>query len=411
MATLDIDNVPVKHHTTNLHPSSWDLCETLTQPVNQGLCGGCYSISTTQCLRDRLMKATKKAIPALSFQMIIDCATNCITFEGREGCSLHCNGGFLITAYSFLQDHGTTREAFYPNRHDDESGEEHIDGVSGAAQTCPRIPVTEPIYKCHGFYNVHIFRDTFGITNARSPVQYKTPGQWIANANNIAEEIFLNGSVAVCFNLYSDFKAFWKHPDSKNIVYEIGWQLPAEARANISPIGNVEWTEHTGPHGIHFKTGHSVSIVGYGTHKKHGDFWICRNSWGGSQFPNTYKNGFFKIRRGINCSAIEADVAACYIDAASVTLVPSNSEDVEQTTVTPVTDQIPVTEQTTVTPVTETPGTEQTPVTETPGTEQTPVTKQTPATTPKTEWQSVGFYILVAATFALILFWFFTKKV
>ena len=130
----------------------------------------------------------------------------------------------------------------------------------------------------------------------------------------------LHGPVSVCYNMYSDFKAFWLHPDSANMVYEIGWQLPKEARASIDPVGDVKWTEQSGPNKIHFKTGHSISIVGYGSQpsKETGemiDYWICRNSWG--RPSNTYASGFFKIRRGINCSAIEADVAAPRVKYAS----------------------------------------------------------------------------------------------
>ena len=69
-------------------------------------------------------------------------------------------------------------------------------------------------------------------------------------------------------------------------------------------VGDVRWTEATGPHGIHFVTGHSISLLGWGTDPAHGDYWIARNSWG----PAASDGGFFRIRRGVNCCAVEGDV-------------------------------------------------------------------------------------------------------
>ncbi len=323
--SVRIEDVPTKVHTTFTHPAKHEPFETLTEPVNQGLCGSCWAISTTQSMRDRINRVVpaNQRPPALSFQFIIDCAKNCVTFQGREGCALDCNGGFLITAFKFLQMVGTPREAYHPNRHVDENGEDHIDGTAGKALACPKkVPCHEMLYKCDAFYTVQLYPDMFGITNARTPPKFKSAKQLELNAKNIAEEIYLNGPVAVCFNLFSDFKAFWLHPNSKNMVYEIGWQLSKNLRTLLSPIGNVFWTQQNGPHGIHFKTGHSVAIVGYGTQASLDkdakgnpimvDYWVCRNSWGPA--PNTYHNGYFKIRRGINCSAIESDVAACVIN-------------------------------------------------------------------------------------------------
>ena len=316
MNTIRIEDVPVKRHGLLKHPPSLDLSKKITKPINQGLCGSCWAISTSQCLRDRINGFRNTPIPNLSFQYIIDCAHNCVTFQGRQGCALNCNGGFLVTSYNFLQKRGTTREDFHPNRHSDEKGEDHIDGVGSSKSSCPSNVGKEILYTCNGFYNVHLFADTFGITNARMKALSKTPEQLKANADNIAEEIHLNGPVAVCFNMFSDFKAFWLNPNSASIIYEIGWQLPYETRQNINPVGNVEWTTSTGPYGIFFKTGHSVSIVGYGVAIVEGrsvPYWICRNSWGTP--GNTHNAGFFKIRKGINCSAIEGDVCACSVDA------------------------------------------------------------------------------------------------
>lgn len=317
-ATLKVEDIPIHQFENMTHPAVYeDHIPNLTQPVNQGLCGSCWAISTTQCMRDRMIKLDSTVvIPELSFQFVIDCAKNCVTYQGREGCALDCNGGFLSTSFQFLKTTGTVREVFYPNRHDDEDGMKHIDGVQGVAGACPdAIPETEPVFKCDSFYNVHIFPDMFGITNARMPARPRPLIELKRNADNIAEEIYRNGSVSVCFNLFSDFKDFWMHPNSKNMVYELGWQLPKALRRTIPQVGSVKWTSpSTGMYGIYFKTGHSVSIVGYGTTTTAEgpvDYWVCRNSWGRSN--NTLHNGFFRIRRGVNCSAIEADVCACTV--------------------------------------------------------------------------------------------------
>ncbi len=46
---------------------------------------------------------------------------------------------------------------------------------------------------------------------------------------------------------------------------------------------------------------HSITIVGYGTDQKEGDYWIIKNSWS-TAFAN---NGFIKLARGIACAHID----------------------------------------------------------------------------------------------------------
>lgn len=334
--TVQIESVKVVQHGDDDVTGAVDLTAEVTPPTNQGRCGSCWAITTSQCLRDRINRARRKRglaeIPELSHQFLTDCSNHCITFRGRRGCSLQCHGGFLVTGFQFLHEVGTPREQYHPNRHARQAGIDHIDHRETTVAECPRIvEPDEPLYKCQGYYNVHLYTRTFGITNARTRPDPMSPAELRRNAANIAAEIRKHGSVAVCYNLFSDFRAFWKHPNSKNMVYRIGWQLPRAVRDAINPVGDIRWSRTSPKHGIYFKTGHSISIVGYGEQHVPGEpapvpYWICRNSWG--RPSNTFNGGFFKIWRGINASAIEADVGAPEVaegPAAAMALPPSSS--------------------------------------------------------------------------------------
>ncbi|KAK3247490.1 hypothetical protein CYMTET_43015 [Cymbomonas tetramitiformis] len=50
---------------------------------------------------------------------------------------------------------------------------------------------------------------------------------------------------------------------------------------------------------------HSVTIVGFGVDKEHGEYWEIKNSWS-TAFAN---NGFIKIARGVNCGNLAKDAA------------------------------------------------------------------------------------------------------
>lgn len=46
---------------------------------------------------------------------------------------------------------------------------------------------------------------------------------------------------------------------------------------------------------------HSVTLVGYGNDKTHGEYWLVKNSWS-TKFANA---GFIKVARGISCAHID----------------------------------------------------------------------------------------------------------
>lgn len=89
--------------------------------------------------------------------------------------------------------------------------------------------------------------------------------------------------------------------------YYIGWQTGKEASP---PEGKVHWTDKKS---VHFETAHSVAIVGFGVTTQGTQYWIIRNSWGGS--------GYLKIVRGRNVSGIESSVEAPRVYGSDVALL------------------------------------------------------------------------------------------
>lgn len=336
-SVVKIEDVNVRNAKATDLPKEFDLAAKysfIQRPRNQGSCGSCWAISTSDCLRDRLnifrhKNGLEPDVPELSFQLMADCAMNCITYKGRKGCARSCNGGFLVTGFRYLELKGTTRDAFHPNRYDNMDGMKHVDIVHNGTtrKHCPVIPADEPVYRCQSFYITNLY-DTFGITNARSDNVRMSPEQLASNATNIQREIHERGPVAVCFNMYSDFRPFWISSHSKDLVYEIGWQRTYVDRKGMDPVGKTTWSALSNlTHNVTFKTGHSVSIVGWGEQQDPETstvvpYWICRNSWGNP--ATTYNGGFFKVRRGINTAAIESDVAGCWFKKSSLPGPPLN---------------------------------------------------------------------------------------
>ena len=52
---------------------------------------------------------------------------------------------------------------------------------------------------------------------------------------------------------------------------------------------------------------HSVTVVGYGTDSKHGDYWIIKNSWS-EKFANA---GYINVARGHTCASMCSSPGIC----------------------------------------------------------------------------------------------------
>lgn len=103
--------------------------------------------------------------------------------------------------------------------------------------------------------------------------------------------------------LFVEEHGYQRHPSVEFLMKEITLNGPVAVGINAGPLMNYNGgvVQTVEPR----VTDHAVSIVGFGTDDKEGDYWIVRNSWG------TYwgENGFFRIVRGKNALGIESEVS------------------------------------------------------------------------------------------------------
>jgi C1A family cysteine protease len=90
-------------HTGLPESVDWTAKGAVTAPKNQGLCGSCWSFSTTGALEGAWQIATGKLI-SLSEQQLVDC--------NRENSG--CGGGTMDAAFTYLKDHPVCTEEGYP---------------------------------------------------------------------------------------------------------------------------------------------------------------------------------------------------------------------------------------------------------------------------------------------------------
>jgi hypothetical protein len=295
-----IENVDRVRYDQHTHPAAFDPRGRVAPPVNQGACGSCWAIAAAQCVQDRYAKAGQD-VPPLSYQHMNDCSRNCVYYNGRKGCSVDCRGGFLVAAFEFLKQHGVYEASVYGGKFDSARGETHVDNAELSAQcTVPPKALGTKRWRIAGYYLVTVNPRMFGIPNARETLPRPLSAEeHKSNADNICEDIWRNGTVAACMNMFSDFAPYALDEHDVNSVYRLGWQ-------GSEPIhdqtGSVHWSaDDRGPGGLHFVTGHAVCIIGWGSTPNGTLYWIVRNSWG-------KRGAYVRVLRRANCSAIESDV-------------------------------------------------------------------------------------------------------
>jgi len=221
-------------------PESWDWRNVngvnYVSPVrDQKQCGSCYAFGTLAMIESRIRIMTNNALqPVLSTQNIVSCS------EYSQGCA----GGFPYLVSKYGQDFEYYEENCLP--------------YTGHDSPCKPCDLTKTdLYHATGYY-------------------YVGGHYGGCSAEEMLFEVYINGPVAVSFEVYDDFYSYtggvYIHNSTK--------------RMN-------EWEV----------TNHAVCVVGWGVDEDSGiPYWTVKNSWGTS----FGEDGYFRIRRNTDECAIES---------------------------------------------------------------------------------------------------------
>jgi len=223
-------------------PENWDWRNVngvnYVSPVrDQGNCGSCYAFGTMAMIESRVRIMTNNKLqPVLSTQNIVSCS------EYSQG----CEGGFPYLISKYGQDFQYFSEDCFP-----------YTGRDSACKTCD-LTKTD-LYHATGYYYVG------GHFGACSPEE-------------MMFDVYINGPVAVSFEVYDDFKSYTGGVYTHNSTMK---------RMN-------EWEA----------TNHAVCLVGWGVDESGIPYWTVKNSWGStwerkdtSEFVATLMNVRLKVWR------------------------------------------------------------------------------------------------------------------
>eukprot|EP01114_Cavostelium_apophysatum_P021639 TRINITY_DN760_c0_g1_i1.p1 TRINITY_DN760_c0_g1~~TRINITY_DN760_c0_g1_i1.p1 ORF type:complete len:319 (+),score=56.35 TRINITY_DN760_c0_g1_i1:53-1009(+) len=234
-----IDSLPTNFSSA----TQWSECSTIGTIYNQADCGGCWAFGCVEAVSDRYcIHKGKDFDQILSFMELVACADN------------GCEGGDAGDAWNYAAEDGLVTGDCLPYT---------IPSCPPQQQPCLNFTNTPdcPSNVCSNAsasWNPRILSSAYGVSG---------------DEQSIMTEIYQNGPVEACFDVYADFVTY------KSGVYQ---------QTSQDYLG-----------------GHCIKIIGWGVEKGL-PYWLCNNSW------TTYwgDKGQFKILRGQDECGIEDDVVA-----------------------------------------------------------------------------------------------------
>lgn len=341
-------------------PSSFDFrqefADYISPIINQGTCGSCWAIASTQALTSRFaLFRNQQALP-LSVAYMLYCARD--TFSSKDDLSYGCTGGSLVDAYWFFNINGTVSAnclkydslgAWDPTNSTNADLRNREIALGSDGTTTVKTAVMCPMTSCPRSLPLvvdkaseHADASSAGVRvpasarkTAADPIStpppilpkrvaaakrpkleqpwlfktaiaYIVPGtskQHGASEANIREEIWSNGPVSSGFQVTEDFIAYWKGLLENSLKGAARVYTPGAPNDTTNAVqGN-----------------HAIQIVGWGQKPAYGDvpYWIIANSWGATNTATTPSglndfgnNGYFMMIRGRNAAALESNVVA-----------------------------------------------------------------------------------------------------
>jgi len=205
---------------------------------DQSVCGSCWAVSSAEVVTDRTCigsNGTDKRY--VSDEDILSCC--------GISCGFGCNGGFPLQAFKYWTTKGIVTGGPYGS---DEGCLPYE--ISPEAKTTD-TPKCEK--QCESSYNVAYTDD-----KEKGKKYYAIKG----GPSGMQQELFDNGPIVACFDVYEDFKHY-----QSGVYHHV----------------SGEWLG-----------GHAVKVIGWGT-EDGTPYWLAANSWN-----TTWADlgGFFKIQRG-----------------------------------------------------------------------------------------------------------------
>lgn len=288
----------------------------LTVPMNQGHCGNCWAVSSTQSLSDRWMIATNKT------GLVLDPLTTTVCVPSQDPRSGKCGGNLPENCQEFFE---TVGASLSDNKCISWDG--YCKEVDKCFQGDPKMSFNYPDLSCDelgckGGFKVQKNMMKAGTVTDNGQVDP------VKTIHSIKSDIRLNGPVVSKFHVFADFMVNnsglktpngdefnWKETGHiyingayDNTIGHSFQKLAHEtksgdkAKLNILSQGLYPSTnqegEVIGERPSRKSMGyHAVEIVGWGNDEKWGEYWIVKNSWG----DKWNGDGYFKFAINSDC--------------------------------------------------------------------------------------------------------------